>query len=239
MLDEGRLTDAKGRLVDFSHTFIILTSNLGSRHLMAHQQKQSAQGPGAGSPEGSSVPPPVREAVIGEARRHFPPEFLNRLDDLLVFAPLHRASLALVAARAVSDLGERASAEHDVAVNITTAAADAIVEMNADAVTNYGARPLRRFVDQTLGTELAKVILRGGAERGSTIHIDAAPGSDGGLSMAIIPAPVEAPGAPARPQDEDVEEDQDGTSRGSSSSSDATSPPPAATMPRETRRVEL
>ena len=94
VLDEGRLTDSKGRTVSFAQTFIVLTSNLGSRHLFEHFDKGR-------STDADTVPEVVKELVTAEARRHFRPEFLNRLDDILVFAPLSDGALARVAQRAV------------------------------------------------------------------------------------------------------------------------------------------
>jgi ATP-dependent Clp protease ATP-binding subunit ClpB len=141
ILDDGRLTDGQGRTVDFTNTVIILTSNLGARHLL------------------SDPPLPHDEAkqkVMAEVRSHFRPEFLNRLDDILVFKPLTRASLAEIVQRQVEELNKRLS-DKRISINIAPEAAQCLLDKAYDPI--YGARPLRRFIEKNIVTSLSKALI--------------------------------------------------------------------------------
>ena len=159
VLDDGRLTDGKGRTVDFSNTFIIMTSNLGSRFLMESIEK---------NPEAMEADPAARaaarEKVLNAAKEHFRPEFLNRLDELVVFDPLSRKMLRQIARIIVGHLADRLAhrGHHQstggAELEFTDAAIDYVVERAYDPV--FGARPIRRFVEQRLGTEIARALLK-------------------------------------------------------------------------------
>lgn len=145
VLDDGRLTDGQGRVVDFRQTVIILTSNLGSRFLVD-------------GVTGDEIPETVREAVMAEVRRTFRPEFLNRLDELVLFKPLNLDQIESIVDLLVADLNQRL-AERRLRLHLTPAARAWVAERGYDPV--YGARPLRRFLQRHLETPLARRLLSG------------------------------------------------------------------------------
>lgn len=143
VLDDGRLTDSKGRTVDFSHAYVILTANLDPSDLS----------------------------------RRFRPEFLNRLDEVVVFGALDRPALEAIAKSAVQALSDAASEEHGATVAATDAAAAFIVEANADEIATFGARPLRRYVDREIATDLARLALSGALPESKSLVLDARDGA--------------------------------------------------------------
>jgi ATP-dependent Clp protease ATP-binding subunit ClpB len=156
LLDDGRLTDGQGRTVDFRNAVVIMTSNLGS-HLFADP----------------TLPPEGRkERVLAEVRAHFRPEFLNRLDEILVFSPLGREEI-----RAIVDLQVRALqarlAERRLSVRLTDAARDHLAERGYDPT--YGARPLERLIQKELADRLATMLLSGEVSEGDEVEVDATP----------------------------------------------------------------
>ena len=158
ILDDGRITDSQGRTVDFKNTIIILTSNLGSQYLLE----------GIG-PDGS-ISDAAKEAVQGELRRAFRPEFLNRLDEIIMFRPLTRENLTGIIDIMVDGLRARL-ADKGLGLEITDAAKALIIDRGYDPL--YGARPLRRYLQSSAETLIAREILSGDLAAGSTIVLDA------------------------------------------------------------------
>ena len=153
VLDDGRLTDGQGRTVDFRNTILILTSNLGSQYLADPLLNDEEK----------------REQVMGVVRSAFRPEFLNRLDDIVMFDPLSREDLRRIVAIQLERLGRRLASRR-IAVEVTDAAADWLGEVGFDPV--YGARPLRRLVQTTVEDQLARGLLSGQIHDGETVRFD-------------------------------------------------------------------
>ncbi|KAL9227325.1 hypothetical protein vseg_003025 [Gypsophila vaccaria] len=157
VLDDGRLTDGQGRTVDFRNTVVILTSNLGAEHLLAGLM-------------GKSSMEAAREKVMTEVRRHFKPELLNRLDEIVVFDPLSHDQLRRVARLQMKDVAKRL-AERGIALAVTDAALDYVLAESYDPV--YGARPIRRWLERKVVTELSKMLVREEIDENTTVYIDA------------------------------------------------------------------
>ena len=158
ILDDGRITDSQGRTVDFKNTIIILTSNLGSSELLDGIQ-----------PDGS-ISESARTAVMGELRRAFRPEFLNRLDEIIMFRPLTKENLSGIIDILMEGLKKRL-ADKTLRLEVTDAAKSLIIERGFDPI--YGARPLKRYLQSAAETLIAKEILRGDLAAGSTLVLDA------------------------------------------------------------------
>ena len=158
ILDDGRITDSQGRTVDFKNTIIILTSNLGSAELLEGIQ-----------PDGS-IAESARNAVMGELRRAFRPEFLNRLDEIILFKPLTKENLNGIIEILMQGLRKR-MADKTLKLDVTDAAKSLIIERGFDP--SYGARPLKRYLQSAAETLIAKEILRGDLPAGSTLVLDA------------------------------------------------------------------
>ena len=157
ILDDGRITDSQGRTVDFKNTIIILTSNLGSQYLLDGIQ-----------PDGS-ISPEAQAAVMGELRRAFRPEFLNRLDETILFRPLTRENLTGIIDIMVESLRRRL-ADRSLKLELTEEAKALIIDRGFDPL--YGARPLRRYLQSSVETLIARTILRGDLPAGATITVD-------------------------------------------------------------------
>ena len=157
VLDDGRITDSQGRTVDFKNTIIILTSNIGSVHMLD------------GIDENGNFSPECEKAVMGELRASFRPEFLNRLDEIIMFKPLTKDNITGIIDLMVADLNKRL-ADREVTIKLTSAAKDYIVENGYDPM--YGARPLRRYLQKTVETLSAKLILSGNVDARDEIVID-------------------------------------------------------------------
>ena len=157
ILDDGRITDSQGRTVDFKNTIIILTSNLGSQYLLD------------GIGEDGSISPEAQELVMGELRRSFRPEFLNRLDETILFRPLTRENLDGIIEIMIEGLRRRL-ADQSLKLELTDAAKALIIERGYDPL--YGARPLRRVLQSSVETLIARTILRGDLSAGATITVD-------------------------------------------------------------------
>ncbi len=166
ILDDGRITDSQGRTVDFKNTIIILTSNLGSQHLLEGIQ-----------PDGS-ISAGAQEAVREELKRAFRPEFLNRLDEIIMFRPLTRENLSGIIDIMVEGLRKRL-ADKGLGLELTDAARQLIIDRGYDPL--YGARPLRRYLQSSAETLIARAILRGDLPSGSTLTLDA---ENGELKLA-------------------------------------------------------
>ncbi len=162
VLDDGRITDSQGRTVDFKNTILIMTSNLGSSYLLE------------GIEEDGSIKPECEAAVMGELQNNFRPEFLNRLDEVILFKPLSKTDIGSIIHLLLADLNKRL-ADREVSVELTQAAQEFAVSHGYDPV--YGARPLKRYLQKTVETLAAKLILSGGVGAGDTILIDVEDGS--------------------------------------------------------------
>ncbi|CAI9111863.1 OLC1v1012192C1 [Oldenlandia corymbosa var. corymbosa] len=158
VLDDGRLTDGQGRTVDFTNTVIIMTSNLGAEYLLRGLS-------------GKCTIESAREMVMQEVRKHFKPELLNRLDEIVVFDPLAHDQLRQVCRLQMKDVAGRL-AERGIALAVTEAALDVILAESYDPV--YGARPIRRWLEKKVVTELSKMLVKGEIDENSTVYIDAA-----------------------------------------------------------------
>ena len=157
ILDDGRITDSQGRTVDFKNTIIILTSNLGSQYLLD------------GIDQNGRITDAARDAVMTELRRSFRPEFLNRLDETIMFQPLTRDNLTGIIDIMAQGLRARL-AEQSLKLEITAEAKKLIIDRGFDPL--YGARPLRRYLQSSVETLIARVILQGQLPAGSTITVD-------------------------------------------------------------------
>ncbi len=160
VLDDGRLTDGQGRVVDFKNTLIVLTSNLGSDAIAAD--------------DGEELSPRTKDKVMETVRGHFRPEFLNRLDEILLFRRLSRDNMHAIVEIQIRRL-QKLLDEHKIALDMTKAALDWLAEAGYDPV--YGARPLKRVIQRTLQNPLAQDILAGKILDGQTVKVDA--NSDG------------------------------------------------------------
>ena len=161
ILDDGRITDSQGRTVDFKNTIIILTSNLGSQELLG------------GINADGSISEDARNAVMGELRRSFRPEFLNRLDEIILFKPLTKENLNGIIDILMRGLKQRL-ADKTLKLDVTDAAKSLIIDRGFDPI--YGARPLKRYLQGAAETLIAKEILRGDLPAGSTLLLDAEDG---------------------------------------------------------------
>ena len=157
VLDDGRITDSQGRTVDFKNTIIIMTSNLGSAHLLD------------GIDENGDINPACEEAVMNELRGHFRPEFLNRLDEIIMFKPLTKDNIGNIINLLMNDLNKRL-ADREITVELSDSARQFIVDHGYDPI--YGARPLKRFLQKHVETLSAKLILADEVREGDTILID-------------------------------------------------------------------
>ncbi|MFE9997009.1 ATP-dependent chaperone ClpB [Streptomyces avermitilis] len=158
VLDDGRITDSQGRTVDFRNTVVIMTSNIGSAHLL---DGVSADG---------EIKPDARALVMGELQSHFRPEFLNRVDDIVLFKPLGLRQIEHIVELQFNDLRRRL-AERQITVELTEAAREHIAQQGFDPV--YGARPLRRYISHEVETLVGRALIRGDVQDGSTIRVDA------------------------------------------------------------------
>jgi ATP-dependent Clp protease ATP-binding subunit ClpB len=173
ILDDGRLTDAQGRTVDFKNTVIIMTSNIGSHHLLE------------GITERGEIRESARDAVMRELRAHFRPEFLNRVDDIVLFRPLRLEEIERIVDLMTADLRKRL-ADRGISLVLTEPARLLIAREGFDPV--YGARPLRRYLQRQLETRIGRALIAGEASEGSTIEVGV---GDSGLAVEIRkPEPV-------------------------------------------------
>jgi ATP-dependent Clp protease ATP-binding subunit ClpB len=157
VLDDGRLTDAQGRTVDFRNTVIIMTSNIGSQYLL-----EGITGSG-------EIKPESREMVMGELRRHFRPEFLNRVDDIVLFKPLTLDEIQRVVDLMFNDVRRRL-ADRDMTLEVSEDTLRFIAEQGFDPV--YGARPLRRFIAHEMETRIGRALIGGEVLDGATIEVE-------------------------------------------------------------------
>ena len=169
VLDDGRITDSQGRTVDFKNTILIMTSNIGSQYLLD------------GIQDDGSISEEARNLVMQDLRAHFRPEFLNRLDDTIMFKPLTKDNIGHIVDLLLKGLNKRL-ADQELTVELSPAAKQFVIEGGYDPV--YGARPLKRFVQKEVETSTAKLILGGQVSEGDTILLDV---ENGGLKAMIKP----------------------------------------------------
>ena len=167
VLDDGRLTDGQGHTVDFRNAVIIMTSNIGSEYLLE------------GAASGGEITPEARDRVTADMRARFRPEFLNRLDDIVLFKPLTEAEIEHIVELMFSDLRDRLS-ERQMTPEMTPEARRFIAEQGYDPV--YGARPLRRFIAKEVETPIGRALLAGDARDGAVIRVAL---DDGRIAIAI------------------------------------------------------
>jgi ATP-dependent Clp protease ATP-binding subunit ClpB len=157
ILDDGRLTDSRGRTVNFRNTVIVMTSNIGSLHLLD------------GFTSTGEIAEDARDRVMADLRGHFRPEFLNRVDDIVLFKPLTLEEIEKIVDLQVEDLRRRLAGRR-MSLELTEAARAFIAAEGYDPV--YGARPLKRFISHELETRIGRALLAGAIEEGSTIEVD-------------------------------------------------------------------
>ena len=162
VLDDGRITDSQGRTVDFKNTILIMTSNIGSSYLLE------------GIDENGNISEASKDAVMADLRAHFRPEFLNRLDETIMFKPLTKDNIHGIIDLLIADLNKRLE-EKEISIRLTDAAKNYVVEGGYDPM--YGARPLKRFLQKHVETLAAKLMLQGGVGADQTIVIDVENGS--------------------------------------------------------------
>jgi ATP-dependent Clp protease ATP-binding subunit ClpB len=173
VLDDGRLTDAQGRTVDFRNTVIIMTSNIGSAYMLDDSMR------------GGALSEKTRNSVMAELRQRFRPEFLNRVDDVVLFKPLTLPEIERIVDLQVADIRKRLS-DRGLKLEVTPVALKYIAEAGYDPV--YGARPLKRYLQHELETKIGRAILAGEMPDGSAIRVDA---PDGELTVETT-APAKA-----------------------------------------------
>ena len=161
VLDDGRITDSMGKTVDFKNTIIILTSNIGSQYLLD------------GIDENGDIKPEAKAEVMNDLRAHFRPEFLNRLDETILFKPLTKNNIGSIIDLLVDDINKRL-ADKELVVALSDSAKQFIVDNGYDPV--YGARPLKRYLQKNVETLAARLILSDGVHTGDTIKIDVVDG---------------------------------------------------------------
>jgi ATP-dependent Clp protease ATP-binding subunit ClpB len=179
VLDDGRLTDAQGRTVDFRNTVVIMTSNIGSPYLLE------------GVTSAGEIDEYARGRVMTELREHFRPEFLNRVDEIVLFKPLTPSELERIVELQLEDV-QRRLAERRIALEVGEEARRVIAEHGYDPV--FGARPLRRYIQREVETRIARALLAGEISDGTTVSLDV--GEDG-LELRTESAEREPVGAAA------------------------------------------
>ena len=169
VLDDGRITDSLGKTVDFKNTILIMTSNIGSQYLLD------------GIDENGSIMPEAQNMVMNDLRAHFRPEFLNRLDETILFKPLTKENISSIVELLIADTNKRL-ADREISVDLTEQARTFVVNHGYDPV--YGARPLKRYLQKYVETLAAKIILADQVRAGNTIVIDVS--EDGGQLIAYV-----------------------------------------------------
>ena len=168
VLDDGRITDSTGKTVDFKNTILIMTSNIGSQYLLD------------GIDEKGQIKPEAESSVMHDLRAHFRPEFLTRLDEIILFKPLTKGNIGGIIELLIADVNKRL-ADKELKIALTDEAKDFIIENGYDPV--YGARPLKRYLQKNVETLAAKLILADGVRAGDTIEIGL---SDGKLTASAV-----------------------------------------------------
>ena len=174
VLDDGRITDSQGRTVDFKNTILIMTSNIGSSYLLD------------GIDEQGNIRSEAESAVMNDLRGHFRPEFLNRLDEIILFKPLTKDNIGNIIHLMVADVNNRLE-DRELSISLTKDAEQYIVEHGYDPV--YGARPLKRYLQKNVETLAARIILSGEVHAQDVIEVDV---GDGGLKAEVVHTPKKA-----------------------------------------------
>ncbi|MFV0618007.1 ATP-dependent Clp protease ATP-binding subunit [Megasphaera sp. WILCCON 0056] len=169
VLDEGRLTDSKGRTVDFRNTVIIMTSNLGASHLKPSGPVMGFSTGGDSAKDRAASFEVAKKEIMADVKRFFRPEFLNRIDEIIVFKPLEQKDLRQIVDILLKDLTQRLG-EKGVALDWTTAADDVLVQEGTDFA--YGARPLKRAIQKLVEDPISEMLLSSSVKEGNTIHVD-------------------------------------------------------------------
>ena len=172
ILDDGRLIDNKGKTVDFKNTIIIMTSNIGSQYLLENNNEDAVQ-------------PEIKDKVMNELKLRFKPEFLNRVDDIIMFKPLSESGIKKIIDIFLKDVSRRLK-EKNIEIEVTDAAKTIMANEGYDVV--YGARPLKRYIQNTLENRLARMIIRGDLNYGSKVRID---GVGDEITITPVLMPVE------------------------------------------------
>ena len=168
MLDDGRITDSQGRTVDFKNTIIILTSNIGSMYLLE------------GIDENGEIKEDAKDMVMNDLRAHFRPEFLNRIDEIIMFKPLNKDNLSYIVDLLIGGVNKMLE-DKEVSIRLTDVAKTFVIDNGYDP--NFGARPLKRYIQRTVETLAARIILKGDIDTGSVIEIDV---KDGKLDAKVV-----------------------------------------------------
>jgi ATP-dependent Clp protease ATP-binding subunit ClpB len=171
ILDDGRLTDNKGKTVDFKNTIIIMTSNIGSQYLLENNNEDA-------------VEPEIKDKVMNELKLRFKPEFLNRVDDIIMFKPLSESGIKKIIDIFLKDVSRRLK-EKNIEIEVTDAAKTIMANEGYDVV--YGARPLKRYIQNTLENRLARMIIGGKLNYGSKVRIDGV-GDEITITPVLMPA---------------------------------------------------
>jgi ATP-dependent Clp protease ATP-binding subunit ClpB len=171
VLDDGRLTDGKGRTVDFTNTVIIMTSNIGAENILTGVDSS-----------GERLLPSVIDLVMQKVKKHFRPEFLNRLDDILVFSPLTRSHLSEIVKVQINGIRSRLE-KQEIDLEISDSAVNLILQHSYEPAC--GARPIKRYIEQYLVTEISKLIISGQALAGSTISVNSSCANDGSFEFNV------------------------------------------------------
>lgn len=169
VLDEGRLTDSKGRTVDFRNTVIIMTSNLGASHLKPSGPVMGFSTGGDSAKDREASFEVAKKEIMADVKRFFRPEFLNRIDEIIVFKPLEQKDLRQIVDILLKDLTKRLG-EKGISMDWTTAADDILVKEGTDFA--YGARPLKRAIQKLVEDPISEMLLSGDVKDGNTIHVD-------------------------------------------------------------------
>ena len=156
-MDDGRLTDSKGVLVDFKNTVLIMTSNVGSQYLLDNVDDQG------------EISEETTEEVMKQLRMHFKPEFLNRIDDIMVFHVLNKEDIRKIVTLLLKTLEKRCAEQMDIQLTVTNAVKDFIADKGSD--NKYGARPLRRAIQSRIEDALANEILEGKVKHGDHVQV--------------------------------------------------------------------
>jgi len=184
LLDDGRLTDSKGRTVDFTNTLVVMTSNLGSETIARRLDA---------GPVTEAELDALKDELLQQLRQRLRPEFLNRIDEVVVFRPLDRDGIRQIVRLQFEATRRMAARSHGIEMALTDAGADALAAEGYDPA--FGARPLKRVLQRRVANRLAELILAGLVSAGETITVDAAPG--GGVTLSTGAAPATSPAEPA------------------------------------------
>ncbi len=180
VLDDGRVTDSQGRTVDFKNTILIMTSNIGAQDIL---DDLAAGGEGGEKSEGEEISAATQQRVMDQLHAHFRPEFLNRLDETILFKPLTKGNITGIIDLIITDLNKR-MADREIHIELTEDAKQFVADAAYDP--SYGARPLKRYIQKYVETLSAKLILSDEVEQGDTIQIDV---QDGALGAYVVKTP--------------------------------------------------